>query len=113
MIYQLHLLDKLGIRQAVETYRALDDDDALEVACGVHRAVSDHFDRYEVWQRDRRISDDAHQPPRGTSLEEIIAKRVDMVLELEERLASSREAISKSLKLMETVNNLVAWRSRR
>jgi hypothetical protein len=113
MIYQLRLLDRQGVPQAAEAYVALDDDDALEVAFGVHRAVSDHFDGYEVWQGDRRIDDHAHHQPRAMTLEEVVTKRVDNILDLEDRLSASFEAIRKSLKLLETVNVLTTWRNRR
>jgi hypothetical protein len=112
MRYRVYLIDEADRIKAAETFMALDDAEALEMAAVVLRATRDVFARHEVWCGPRRISGASSiEPSAGKSLVELAEERQIRALALEERLLSSFECIRRSRSLLQAVTELTEHRS--
>jgi hypothetical protein len=105
MRYRIYLLDSDNHIRAGESFTADNDTDAQEVGFWLYDAARDVFDGYEVWRGTHRVGrterprPEVVPPPKR--LEAVIEMRQRNVIELEERLHSTFECVSKSRMLLQ------------
>jgi hypothetical protein len=100
-LYQLHFLFGSAFI-ATHPFEAETDIAALAMAYTLKEACSDLADRFELWQGSRVIARSADQrgPKHLPHLTEITARMQERVLQTEEMLLESRQAIAGSRELL-------------
>jgi hypothetical protein len=99
--YRMYFLDK-GVLIAMHEFNAETDIAALAVAFAIHDASSDDHRHFELWHGARVLarSADRRGPKRSPRLEAIALQRQDQLLEIEEVLLDSNQALASSRRFL-------------
>lgn len=101
MHYRVYLLDQDSHIGAAETFAASCDADASAIAASVHQACADAFPRFELWRGPQRL-----QAKDDWTVEDVVARHQDSVLDLEERLMRTFDCLKRSRTLLEETTRL-------
>jgi hypothetical protein len=105
--YRVYLLQIDNHIQAAESFSARDDREAEEVALALYGNCSTSFHAIELWQGPQLIMRRTGDITRPTvNLLELIERRQESVVKLEEVLAGSFECIRQSRQLMAALDEI-------
>jgi hypothetical protein len=111
MQYRIHLFKPRNRIAAAESFYAVDDDEAAEMAFDLYSLSSDVVTGYELWHGAVCLIQALEQPqPMHHNLEDALTRRQERMLEHEQRLQSNFACIRESRKLMATVTALLEKR---
>jgi hypothetical protein len=108
MKYRLYLLDENAHFRAGESFSAVGDTEAAEIAAAVYNACADVFDGYELWRGTQCVLQirNCLVPDGPITLSDVVAARQENVLDLEERLQRTFACVAASRTLLAATNGL-------
>jgi hypothetical protein len=103
--YRMYFIDRLGLFRVPHDLNADNDKDALSMAHALQYACSDIHAGIELWQGARRIPGASSRTPMAlrASWDEVLARKQETLLRIEEALHNGGTAIARSRKLEERI----------
>jgi hypothetical protein len=108
MDFRIYLFDRHRRIIAFEDLKDLKKADALELGEAIYEACSDKFRGFELWHGDRKVAQRFGEPHESKTAEMLNEKRQQSIVEVEERLRDSFQAVAESQKLIKRLRNLEA-----
>lgn len=104
--YRVYFLSRHGDIRNVDEFAADDDQSALTLADGMHEAVSDLYEGYEVWQDSRCVRRCPHSQVRPFVAQHGNSERIKAEMLRRLNALQSSSTFARSSHLIERINEL-------